>query len=127
MRIDRSSSKSDSLTIIQSSSGWKMVDFKELKDYRDLFYFLVWRNIKARYAQTILGFSWAILNPLIQIVIFTVIFGKVAKIPTDGIPYFSFATAAIDPYADHLSSHLSSSRIHSAGIGTFLITGLAND
>ena len=96
------------VTVIEPMSGWQIIDFKELKEYRDLFYFLVWRNIKARYAQTILGFSWAILNPLIQIVIFTVIFGKVAKIPTDGIPYFLFSSVAIIPWS-YMSQSMSGS------------------
>ena len=89
----------DSLTIIEPKSGWQFIDFKELKDYRDLFYFLIWRDIKVLYAQTILGFSWAILNPLIQIVIFGIIFGKVAKVSTDGIPYILFSSVAIIPWA----------------------------
>jgi lipopolysaccharide transport system permease protein len=67
-------------------------------EYRDLFFFLVWRDIKVLYAQTILGFSWAILQPLIQIVLFTIVFGRVAKISTDGIPYFLFTTVAIIPW-----------------------------
>jgi lipopolysaccharide transport system permease protein len=96
------------VTVIEPMSGWQIIDFKELKEYRDLFYFLVWRNIKARYAQTILGFSWAILNPLIQIVIFTVIFGKVAKIPTEGIPYFLFSSVAIIPWS-YMSQSMSGS------------------
>ncbi len=96
------------VTVIEPMSGWQIIDFKELKEYRDLFYFLVWRNIKARYAQTILGFSWAILNPLIQIAIFTVIFGKVAKIPTDGIPYFLFSSVAIIPWS-YMSQSMSGS------------------
>jgi lipopolysaccharide transport system permease protein len=78
--------------------GWQMIDFKELREYRDLIFFLVWRDVKVLYAQTILGFSWAILQPLIQIVIFTVVFGKVAKVATDGIPYFLFSSAAIIPW-----------------------------
>ncbi len=86
------------LTIIKPAKGWEVIDFRELKEYRDLFYFLVWRDIKVLYAQTILGFAWAILNPLVQIVIFTVIFGKVAKIPTEGIPYVLFVTVAIIPW-----------------------------
>ena len=69
----------DSVTVIEPKSGWQPIDFKELRAYSDLFYFLVWRDIKVMYAQTILGFAWAVLQPLIQIVIFTVIFGKVAK------------------------------------------------
>jgi len=87
-----------SVTVITPPRGWQLIDFKELKEYRDLFYFLVWRDIKVLYAQTILGFGWAILQPLIQIVIFTFIFGKVAQIPSDGIPYLLFATVAIIPW-----------------------------
>lgn len=75
-----------------------MTGFQELKDYRDLFYFLVWRDIKTLYAQTILGFMWAILQPLVQIVIFTIIFGNVAKLSTDGIPYLLFSSVALIPW-----------------------------
>ena len=95
---ERSNSNTESLTIIQPISGWQLIEFKELKEYRDLFYFLVWRDIKALYAQTIMGFSWAIVNPLVQIVIFTVIFGKLAKLSTDGIPYILFSSVAVIPW-----------------------------
>ena len=91
-------SNSDLVTIIKPKSGWQVIDFKELKEYRDLFSFLVWRDIKVLYAQTILGFFWAILQPLIQIVLFTIIFGKVAKISTEGIPYILFSSVAIIPW-----------------------------
>lgn len=74
------------------------IDFAELAAYRDLFFFLVWRDIKVLYAQTVLGLSWAILNPLIQIVIFSVVFGKVARVSTDGIPYVLFSTAGVIPW-----------------------------
>jgi len=84
--------------IIKPRHGWQLVDFKELAEYRDLFYFMVWREIKVLYAQTILGFSWAILQPLTQIVIFTIVFGKIAKVSTDGIPYFLFSTVGIIPW-----------------------------
>ena len=94
----RLKSNSEAVTIIKKQSGWQFLDFRELKQYRDLFFFLFWREIKVLYAQTILGFFWAILQPLIQIVIFSVIFGKVAKISTDGIPYFLFSTVAIIPW-----------------------------
>lgn len=87
-----------SVTIIEPLSGWQLIDYKELVEYRDLFYFLVWRSIKVMYAQTILGFSWAILNPFIQIVIFSIIFGKIADLQTDGIPYTLFSTVAIIPW-----------------------------
>ncbi len=86
-------------TVIRPPSGFEAIDFRELAQYRDLFYFLVWRNIKVLYAQTVLGFLWAILNPAIQIILFTVIFGKVANIPTDGFPYPLFSTVAIIPWA----------------------------
>ena len=83
------------VSVIQPEPGWRLVNFNELKEYRDLFFFLVWRDIKVLYAQTILGFGWAIIQPLVQIVIFTIVFGKVAKIPTEGIPYVLFSSVAI--------------------------------
>lgn len=90
--------KSDLITIIEPKSGWQIIDFKELREYRDLFYFLVWRDIKAFYAQTVLGFLWAIIQPLVQITIFTIILGNVAKLPSDGIPYALFISVAIIPW-----------------------------
>lgn len=86
----------DVIVIDGNRSRW--LDFSELRSYRDLFFFLVWRDIKVLYAQTVLGFAWAILNPLIQILIFSLIFGKVAKIPTGDVPYLLFATVAIVPW-----------------------------
>jgi len=91
-------SDADIVTIIRPKSGWQLIDLKELKQYRDLFYFMVWREIKVLYAQTILGFSWAILQPLIQVIIFTIVFGKVAKISSEGVPYFLFSSVAIIPW-----------------------------
>jgi lipopolysaccharide transport system permease protein len=91
--------KETSVSVIEPPRGWEVIDFKELNDYRDLLFFLTWRNIKVIYAQTILGFAWAILNPFIQIVIFSVIFGRVAKLETDGIPYTLFSSLAIIPWA----------------------------
>jgi lipopolysaccharide transport system permease protein len=102
--------KPEEVTIVEHRVGWQLIDFKELKKYRDLFYFLVWREIKVLYAQTILGFSWAILQPLIQIVIFTIVFGKVAKLSTDGIPYFLFSTVAIIPWTYMSQAMLQSSQ-----------------
>ena len=94
----KSNPDSSPVIVITPRKGWQIIDFKELREYRDLFYFLVWRDIKVLYAQTILGFMWAILNPLVQIAVFTIIFGKVAKLPTDGIPYALFSTVAIIPW-----------------------------
>mgnify|MGYP001822589885 FL=1 len=101
-------SENELVTLIEAESGWNLPDFKELKAYQDVFYFLVWRDIKVLYAQTVLGFSWAILNPLVQIIIFSIIFGKVAKIPTDGIPYVLFSTVAISPWT-YMSESMSTS------------------
>jgi lipopolysaccharide transport system permease protein len=108
--VDTPSSENERVTIIESVKGWEFPDFKELKAYRDLFYFLVWRDIKVLYAQTIMGFSWALINPLIQIVIFSVIFGRVANIPTDGIPYVLFSTVAVVPWTYMAESMSASSQ-----------------
>jgi lipopolysaccharide transport system permease protein len=86
------------ITTIEPSSGWHLVNFRELLEYRDLAAFLVWRDIKIIYAQTILGFLWALLQPMIQIALFTVVFGKLAKVSSEGIPYMLFATVAIIPW-----------------------------
>ena len=86
------------ITTIKPRTGWQIINFRELKEYRDLFYFLVWRDIKVLYAQTILGFLWAILQPCVQILIYTIVFGKVAKINTEGIPYVLFSSVAVVPW-----------------------------
>lgn len=101
-------SKDNPVTIIKPVSGWQIINFNELMEYRDLFYYMVWRDIKVLYAQTILGFSWAILQPAVQIIIFTIVFGKVAKISTDGIPYILFSTVAIIPWT-YMSQSISTS------------------
>ena len=98
----------DTITTIKPNDGWQLIDFRELVRYRDLAYFLVWRSISVQYAQTILGFAWAILQPLIQIVIFSIIFGKIAKVPSDGIPYLLFSTAAVIPWT-YMSSVMTQS------------------
>jgi lipopolysaccharide transport system permease protein len=96
------------ITIIKPRSGWQIIDFKELKEYRDLFFFLVKRDVKILYAQTILGFAWATLNPLLQIVVFTIVFGKVARVSTEGIPYVLFSSVAIIPWT-YISEAMSQS------------------
>ena len=98
----------EKVTVLEPPKGWRLLDLKELVEYRDLFRFLVWRDIKVLYAQTILGFAWAILNPAIQIVVFSLIFGKVARLPTDGIPYVLFSTVAVVPWT-YMSNALTSS------------------
>ncbi|NJP04110.1 MAG: ABC transporter permease [Chloroflexaceae bacterium] len=84
--------------IIEARSGWHDLDWRELWDYRDLFYFLVTRDVKVRYAQSVLGVGWAVLQPLLQALIFTVIFGNLAKIGSDGIPYMLFSFTAMVPW-----------------------------
>ena len=82
-------------TIIKPKKGWQLVDFKELSQYRDLFYFLVLRDIKVRYKQTVLGGLWAIIQPFFSMIVFTLFFGTLAKIPSDGIPYPVFNFSAM--------------------------------
>jgi lipopolysaccharide transport system permease protein len=86
------------VTVIKPPARWELIDFKELWEYRDLFSSMVWRSIQVQYAQTVLGFSWAIINPFIQIILFSVIFGKVAKVSSDGGPYLLFSTVAVIPW-----------------------------
>ena len=84
--------------IIKAKKGWQFVDFRELFKYRDLFYFLVNRDIKVKYKQTILGGLWAIIQPFFMMVVFSLFFGKLARIPSDGIPYPIFNYAAMVPW-----------------------------
>lgn len=86
------------LRIIKPRRGWQFVDFRELIEYRDLFYFLVNRDIKVKYKQTVLGGLWAVIQPFFMMVIFSLFFGKLAKIPSDGIPYPIFNYAAMVPW-----------------------------
>lgn len=83
---------------IRPSKGWVSLDLKSLWDYRELLYFLTWRDIKVRYKQTILGAAWAILQPLVSMLIFSVFFGRLVKVPSDGIPYPLFSFAALVPW-----------------------------
>jgi len=80
---------------IKPKKGLQLIDFRELKHYRDLLYFLVARNIKVKYKQTVLGGLWAIIQPFFMMVVFTLFFGKLAKIPSDGIPYPIFNYSAM--------------------------------
>jgi lipopolysaccharide transport system permease protein len=91
---------------IRPKRGWQLLDFNELRQYRDLFYFLVSRDIKVRYKQTVLGGLWAIIQPFFAMVVFSLFFGKLARMPSDGVPYpiFSFtAMVAWTYFANALS------------------------
>jgi lipopolysaccharide transport system permease protein len=81
--------------IIKPKKGWQLVDFKELSEYRDLLFFLVLRDIKVRYKQTVLGGLWAIIQPFFSMIVFTLFFGMLAKMPSDGIPYPIFNYSAM--------------------------------
>jgi lipopolysaccharide transport system permease protein len=83
---------------IAPSRGWVALKLRELWAYRELLYFLVWRDIKVRYKQTVLGAAWAIIQPFFTMVVFSVFFGSLAKMPSDGIPYPIFAFAALVPW-----------------------------
>jgi lipopolysaccharide transport system permease protein len=91
-------SKSCTATVIEPSQGWGTLNWGELWEYRELLYFLIWRDIKVRYKQTILGAIWAIIQPLFTMIIFSFFFGKLAKVPSDGIPYPIFAYVALLPW-----------------------------
>ena len=84
--------------LIEPSKGWISLKFRELWEYRELLYFLIWRDIKVRYKQTVLGGAWAIIQPFFTMVVFSIFFGRLAKIPSDGIPYPIFSFAALVPW-----------------------------
>jgi len=86
------------ITVIESRPGWQLIDIKELKQYRDLLYFMVKREITVLYKQTILGFAWAIIRPVFSMIVFSVVFGNLAKVPSDGIPYPIFSYSALVPW-----------------------------
>ena len=85
-------------SVYEPTRGWLSLRLDEIWHYRELLYFLTWRDVKVRYKQTALGVAWAVLQPLITMVIFSVIFGQLAKLPSDGIPYLdaeSFHSAVL--------------------------------
>ena len=84
--------------VIEASRGWLAIDFASLWAYRELLYFLVWRDIRVRYKQTVLGVAWAVLQPFLTMLIFVVVFGIFARFPSDGLPYPIFAYAALLPW-----------------------------
>ena len=116
------SSSSNSTTqtlVIKPKSGWQVIDWKELIEYRDLFYFLVKRDVLAIYKQTVLGFTWAIIRPVFSMIIFSVVFGGLAKIPSDGIPYPIFSYAALIPWTYFSASMTASTQSLITGKGIF--------
>jgi lipopolysaccharide transport system permease protein len=85
-------------TRIEPSSGWISLGLRDLWQYRELLFFLAWRDIKVRYKQTALGATWAVIQPLFTMLVFTLFFGRLAKVPSDGIPYPLFSYTALLPW-----------------------------
>ena len=84
--------------VIKPRKGWFHLDLGIIWSYRELLYFLVWRDLKVRYRQTAIGAGWVILQPLLTMVLLTVVFGNLAKVPSDGLPYPIFSLAALLPW-----------------------------
>lgn len=97
-RRPRPGAGSVSVVRIEASKGWAALRLRELLDYHELLYFLVWRDIKVRYKQTALGATWAILQPVLTMAVFSVFFGRLARVPSDGVPYPIFSLAALVPW-----------------------------
>jgi len=96
--MSNSSFEAKTVTLIRPSRGWISLRLNEVWEYRELLYFLIWRDIKVRYKQTIIGGAWAIIQPFFTMVVFSLFFGWLAKIPSDGIPYPIFSYAALVPW-----------------------------
>jgi homopolymeric O-antigen transport system permease protein len=88
----------ETIVSIQPVNGWSIFSFKEVCAYRELLFFLTWRDVKVRYKQTVLGAGWAILQPLFMMIIFTIFFGRLAGVDSAGIPYPLFALAGLVPW-----------------------------
>src|ERR1041385_227295 len=86
------------LVVIQPSRKWNLLNLKDVWAYRELLFFLTWRDVKVRYKQTALGAAWAILQPLFMMLIFTIFFGRLAGVGSSGIPYPLFALAGLVPW-----------------------------
>ena len=85
-------------TRIAPTRGWVSLKLHELWEYRELLYFFIWRDVKVRYKQTVLGIAWAVLQPLFTMVIFSLFFGRLAKVPSDGLPYPIFSYTGLIPW-----------------------------
>src|SRR5215216_3309087 len=105
-------------TVISPSKGWVPLNLNEIKAYHELLYFLIWRNIKIRYKQTVLGAAWAVIQPFFTMVVFSIFFGRLAKMPSDGLPYPLFAFAALVPWTFFVSglTNASNSLVGSANL-----------
>jgi lipopolysaccharide transport system permease protein len=107
------------ITVIEPPRGWIRLNLAEVWQYRDLLTLLIWRDISARYRQSVVGYGWAIIKPVVSMLIFTVIFGNVAKLPSDGAPYALFTFSALLPWM-YFSTALSSVTTSIVGGGGML-------
>ncbi|HMF09254.1 MAG TPA: ABC transporter permease, partial [Thermoanaerobaculia bacterium] len=98
LKAVRPASGSPAPILIVPSRGWASLQLRELWAYRELLYFLVWRDVKVRYKQTVLGAAWAVLQPLLTMIVFTVFFGRLAKVGSEGLPYPLFSYAGLLPW-----------------------------
>jgi lipopolysaccharide transport system permease protein len=107
------------VSVIEAKAAWKLIDWRECLAYRDLLYFLVLRDVTVLYKQTVLGIAWAVLNPFFSMVVFTVIFGILLKVPSDGKPYAVFSFAALLPWTYFSQSLTGATSSLIAGTGLF--------
>ena len=96
--VDRARAHSTAVTVIRPPHGWELLDLRELWAYRELLWVLVSRDVRVRYKQTVLGAAWAIVRPLLAMAVFTVVFGRLAKMPSEGAPYPVFVLAGLLPW-----------------------------
>ncbi len=106
--------------IIEPQAGWRRIDWGEILEYRDMLLFLVWRDVKTLYAQTVIGLGWAVIRPVFSMIVFTVVFGGLANVPSDGAPYAVFSFAALVPwtYFSSAMTQSTSSLVGNAGMIT---------
>lgn len=104
--------------LIEPRSGWRSIDWRELYEYRDMLRFLTLRSIKTRYSQSVIGIGWAVIQPLFSMLVFTVVFGRLAKVSADGVPYALFSFAGLVPwtYFANALSDSTGSLISNAGM-----------
>lgn len=96
--LPQATSSDSTVFRIEPAQAWTAIGLRELWQYRELLYFLTWRDVKVRYKQTVLGAAWAIIQPLFMMVVFSLFFGRLAKVPSDGIPYPVFTFCALLPW-----------------------------
>lgn len=103
------------VTVIEPPHGWLRLNLDEVWRYRDLLTLLIWRDLSARYRQSVVGYGWAVIKPMVSVLIFTFVFGGLARLPSDGVPYALFALAALVPWL-YFSTAL-------AGVSTSVTSG----